>query len=127
MNAVDKISKKLNNKQHTTTVFLDMRSIVYDMICLFYKLHKLNISIEIIKIIESRLYLTLPHRSFMVKIEEQLSSGHKIIERVLQDSCLSPTLLYLFYSIICRLRTSDFWPMIYYSNQKITIKITYRH
>ena len=88
------LSENFNNDLNTASVFLDVEK-AFDRVWhegLLYKLSKLNISLEIVKIIQS--FLT--DRTFTTKIEHSFSTTRHVLAGVPQGSCLSPT-LYLTY------------------------------
>ena len=88
------LSQNFNDNVNTASIFLDVEK-AFDRVWhvgLLYKLSQLNISTEIVKIIES--FLT--DRTFVTKIEDSFSSTRHILAGVPQGSCLSPT-LYLTY------------------------------
>jgi hypothetical protein len=88
------LSQNFNNNTNTASIFLDVEN-AFDRVWhdgLLYKISKLNISTEIIKIIQS----FLSDRIFITKIENSFSTTRPIHAGVPQCSCLYP-ILYLTY------------------------------
>lgn len=91
---IDQISANLNQGIQTAAVFLDVEK-AFDCVWhdgLLHKMLKMDIPLQLIKIIES----FLSNRTFSVKIEGQNSSLRVARAGVPQGSCLSPTLFNIY-------------------------------
>jgi len=91
---IDQLSANLNQGIQTAAVFLDVEK-AFDCVWhdgLLHKMMKMDIPLQLIKIIES----FLSDRTFSVKIESQNSSLRIGRAGVPQGSCLSPTLFNIY-------------------------------
>lgn len=116
---IDEISLNLNHKVQITAVLLDVGK-TFNFVWhdgLIFKLLKLYIPVELVKIIKS-------NRKFKIKVENHHSSNRKVKAGIPQRSCLAPTLCNVFTKDMPVIEKSKVFPFtddtMFFSTNKST-------